>query len=64
MSIKVAIAGIGGFGIKYVDHFCRLAEAGKVELVAAAEFFPEKYPDRIEKLQAHGVKIVGSADDL
>ena len=64
MSIKVAIAGIGGFGIKYVDHFCRLAEAGKVELVAAAEFFPEKCPDRIEKLQAHGVKIVGSADDL
>lgn len=64
MSIKVAIAGVGGFGSMYVDHFCRLAEAGRVELVAAAEFFPEKWADRIEKLQAHGAKIVKSADEL
>ena len=41
MSIKVAIAGVGGFGSMYVDHFCRLAEAGRVELVAAAEFSPK-----------------------
>ena len=64
MSIKVAIAGVGGFGYMYVDHFCRLAEAGSVEIVAAAEFFPEKWADRVEKLQAHGAKIVKSADEL
>ena len=64
MSIKVAIAGVGGYGSMYVDHFCRLAEAGSVEIVAAAEFFPEKWADRVEKLQAHGAKIVKSADEL
>ena len=43
MSIKVAIAGVGGFGYMYVDHFCRLVETGKVELVAAFQKFSERY---------------------
>lgn len=64
MSIKVAIAGVGGFGYMYMDHFCRPAAEKRIELVAAAEFFPEKWADRVEKLQAHGAKIVKSADDL
>ena len=64
MSTKVAFIGVGGYGHRYVENFCRLAETGKVELVAAAEFFPEKWADRVEILQAHGAKIVKSADDL
>ena len=48
MSIKVAIAGVGGFGYMYVENLCRMADEKKVEIVAAAEFFPEKWQDRIE----------------
>ena len=64
MSIKVAIAGVGGFGYMYVENLCRLADEKKLEIVAAAEFFPEKWQDRIDQLTARGAKIVKDASEL
>ena len=64
MKAKVALAGVGGYGYNYVENLCRMAENDGIELVAAAEFSPEKWQDRIEKLQNHNVKIVKDASEL
>ena len=64
MSIKVALIGVGGYGYMYVENFCRLVEEKRIELVAAVDFFPEKWQERIDKLQAHGAKILKDANEL
>ncbi len=64
MKAKVALVGVGGYGYNYVENLCRLAEENRIEFVAAAEFAPEKWQERIETLQKHNVRIVKDADEL
>lgn len=55
--LRIGIIGIGGFGKQHLRMVHHAQEAGRVQLVAVAEKYPQGCAAEVEKLQSAGVKV-------
>ncbi|HHW48328.1 MAG TPA: Gfo/Idh/MocA family oxidoreductase [Clostridiaceae bacterium] len=62
--IKIAIAGIGGYGAWHLKFIKEVCEAGKAELIAVCEPFIDKYYTNLEKYNFTHVNIYKDFDDM
>ncbi len=61
-TVRVMLAGIGGYGESYVDALLNLAQGKNIRLVAAVDPSPERC-SRLEALKAAGVRLYATLDE-
>lgn len=62
--VKIAIAGIGGYGALHLKSIKELCDSGKAELISVCEPFIDKYGDNLKKYNFSCVNIYKDFDEM
>ncbi|MHC4872837.1 MAG: Gfo/Idh/MocA family protein [Planctomycetota bacterium] len=64
LPVRIGIVGVGGFANNHLHQIEEEEKKGRAKLAAAVIRSPEKYPEKVEELNAKGTKIYKSLEEL